>query len=427
MLWEAVKLAMSSIRRNVLRSVLTLLGIVIGVAAVIAMVTLGNGASSKVQENLAKLGSNMLIVRPGQSTFGPGGATDSRAFDERDVAALKTNLTGIRGVAPTAQKQAKAVFGALNYDTIGDRHQCRLVHRAGLDARGRPRLLRGRDARPAPPSASSATPSRANCSARRTRSASGCGIGNFSCEVIGRMAPKGQSAFGSDQDSIVVLPLRTYHRRIAGNTRIGTISISVTEAADIARVQRDAEDVLRERRRIVPGEEDDFTIRDMTQIANTMASTTTILTGLLGAVAAVSLLVGGIGIMNIMLVSVTERTREIGIRLAIGALERQVLTPVPGGGDRARAVRRHASASPSGLAIAAAGSRADGRALQRRPAGDRAGLRGLGADRRDLRLFPGTARGAARSDRGARGASRLHLPSAELLSASRLRGTRTVG
>jgi putative ABC transport system permease protein len=120
--------------------------------------------------------------------------------------------------------------------------------------------------------------------------------------------------------------LRTYQRRISGNTRINTISISVTNAAEIARVQRDAEDVLRERRRVAAGEEDDFTIRDMTQIANTMATTTTILTGLLGAVAAVSLLVGGIGIMNIMLVSVTERTREIGIRLAIGALERQVLS-----------------------------------------------------------------------------------------------------
>ena len=145
MLWEAVKLALSSIRRNKLRSVLTLLGIVIGVAAVIAMVTLGSGASSKVRENLAKLGSNMLIARPGQSTFGPGGASDSRAFDERDVAALKANLTGIRGVAPTAQKQAKAVFGALNYDTTRHRHQRRLVHRAGLGDRGRPSLHRRRD------------------------------------------------------------------------------------------------------------------------------------------------------------------------------------------------------------------------------------------------------------------------------------------
>jgi len=325
MLWETVKLAMSSIRRNVLRSVLTLLGIMIGVGAVIAMVTLGNGASSKVQENLAKLGSNMLIVRPGQSTFGPGGTSDARAFDERDVAALKNNLTGIKGVAPTAQKQAKTVYGSLNYDTsvTGTNSDWFAVQDWTLA-----------DGRVFSDSELRAGASVCVIGATITRELFGnqdpigerLRIGNFSCEVIGHMAAKGQSAFGSDQDSIVVLPLRTYHRRIAGNTRVGTISISVLDAADIARVQRDAEDVLRERRRIVPGEEDDFTIRDLTQILATMASTTTILTGLLGAVAAVSLLVGGIGIMNIMLVSVTERTREIGIRLAIGALERQVLT-----------------------------------------------------------------------------------------------------
>ena len=324
MLWEAMKLALSSIRRNKLRSVLTLLGIVIGVAAVIAMVTLGTGASDKVRENLAKLGSNMLIVRPGQATFGPG-STDARSFEERDVAALKSNLSGVRGVAPVAQKQVKAVFGALNYDasvtgttsdyfTVQDwtieegRAFTETEIRAGtsvcvIGATLVKELFAGQDPL-----------------GQRLR------IGKFSCEVIGKLGAKGQSAFGSDQDAIVVMPLRTYHRRLAGNNRIGTILISVAQASDITRVQREAEDVLRERRRVVPGEDDDFTIRDMTQITNTMASTTMILTGLLGAVAAVSLLVGGIGIMNIMLVSVTERTREIGIRLAIGALERQVLT-----------------------------------------------------------------------------------------------------
>ena len=151
-------------------------------------------------------------------------------------------------------------------------------------------------------------------------------VGSFACEVIGVLDSKGQSAFGTDQDNTVIMPLRTFHRRIAGNTRIGSISISVAERNDIPRVQAETEAVLREVRRVGNGEEDDFTVRDMTQIANTMAMTSTLLTGLLGAVAAVSLLVGGIGIMNIMLVSVTERTREIGIRLAIGALERQVLS-----------------------------------------------------------------------------------------------------
>jgi putative ABC transport system permease protein len=325
MLWETVKLALSSIQRNSLRSVLTLLGIVIGVAAVIAMVTLGSGASDKVRENLAKLGSNMLIVRPGQSTFGPGGASDARAFDERDVAALKANLTGIRGVAPTAQKQVKAVFGALNYDTsVTGTTSDWFTVQDWVIADGR--VFSPGEIRSGTTVCVIGSTIVRELFAGQDPVGERLRLGNFSCEVIGHMQSKGQSAFGSDQDSIVVLPLRTYHRRIAGNTRINTISISVIDAADISRVQRDAEDVLRERRRIVPGEEDDFTIRDMTQIANTMASTTTIMTGLLGAVAAVSLLVGGIGIMNIMLVSVTERTREIGIRLAIGALERQVLT-----------------------------------------------------------------------------------------------------
>ncbi len=325
MLWEAIKLASTSIRRNALRSVLTLLGIVIGVGAVIAMVTIGTGASQKVQENLAKLGSNMLIVRAGQSSFGPGSNNDARSFEERDVAALKANLSGVRGVAPSAQRNAKAVYGALNYDTsiTGTTSDYFIVQdwtlrdgrvfTAGEERSGTTVCVIGSTI--VKELFGSADPL-----GQRLR------IGNFACEVIGLLDSKGQSAFGSDQDSVVLLPLRTYHRRLAGNTRISSINISVTEAADIPRVQRDAEDVLRERRRVAPGEDDNFTVRDMTQIANTMAATTSVLTGLLGAVAAVSLLVGGIGIMNIMLVSVTERTREIGIRLAIGALERQVLT-----------------------------------------------------------------------------------------------------
>jgi putative ABC transport system permease protein len=147
-----------------------------------------------------------------------------------------------------------------------------------------------------------------------------------SCEVIGVLEAKGQSVVGTDQDDVVLMPLRAFHRRIAGNTDINTISISAKDGIDTAKVQADIERLLRERRNISHGEQDDFSIRDMKQLAQTQTATTSILTGLLGAVAAVSLLVGGIGIMNIMLVSVTERTREIGIRLAIGALEGQVLT-----------------------------------------------------------------------------------------------------
>ena len=151
-------------------------------------------------------------------------------------------------------------------------------------------------------------------------------VGSMPCTVVGTLAAKGQSAFGSDQDNTVVMPLRTFLRRIAGNTRIATISVSASTADDLAPVQATMVDILRDTRRVGETDSDDFTVRDLTQIAATMSSTTSLMTGLLGAVAAVSLLVGGIGIMNIMLVSVAERTREIGIRLAIGALANQVLT-----------------------------------------------------------------------------------------------------
>jgi putative ABC transport system permease protein len=150
-------------------------------------------------------------------------------------------------------------------------------------------------------------------------------VGNVSCDVIGVLAPKGQGAFGNDQDNTVVMPLRAFQRRIAGNTRISTIYVSVLNSADTPEVTANIEQILREVRRIGPGQDDTFTVRDMSQIISTMTSTSTLLTGLLSAVAGVSLLVGGIGIMNIMLVSVTERTREIGIRLAIGAHEKHIL------------------------------------------------------------------------------------------------------
>ena len=325
MLWETIKLALQSIRRNALRSVLTLLGIVIGVSAVIAMVTIGSGTSQKVQETLAKLGSNMLIVRPGQSTFGPGGTTEARAFEERDATILHANLTGIRAMAPSAQKGAKVVFGALNYDTtvtgtVSDFFEVLEWQLSSGRAFSEGETRSGTSVCVLGSTIVRELFGTLDPVGQRLR------VGSFSCEVIGVLESKGQSAFGTDQDNTVLLPLRTYQRRIAGNTRVASISISVAESADIPRVQAEAQDILRELRRIGPGEEDNFTVRDMTQIASTMASTSTLLTGLLGAVAAVSLLVGGIGIMNIMLVSVTERTREIGIRLAIGALERQVLT-----------------------------------------------------------------------------------------------------
>jgi putative ABC transport system permease protein len=269
----------------------------------------------------------MLVIRPGRDTFGPGGAGagEIRSFTERDVAALRDGLSDVRGVAPSATRQLKAVFGSENIDTTvtgTDEHF--FTVQDWVVAEGRP--FSDGDIRSASAVCIIGQTVRnvlfgpADSIGERIR------INGISCEVIGTVEAKGQSAFGSDQDSVVFMPLRTFQRRIAGNTKIPLIYVSVNTPEAIPLAQSTAEDILREQRRLAPGADDDFSVRDMTQMLNTLSSTTVLMTGLLSAVAGVSLLVGGIGIMNIMLVSVTERTREIGIRLAIGAVERQVLT-----------------------------------------------------------------------------------------------------
>jgi putative ABC transport system permease protein len=323
MLFETLKLAIQAIRRNALRSFLTLLGIVIGVAAVIAMVTIGNGTTAKVAADMAKLGSNLLFVRPGQ--FGPGrSSAQAKPFNSRDIAALRSQLSGTRAIAPVARGSATVVYGSENRNVTvtGTDNAYFITQDLGLKQgrqffegelrSGRAACLIGETVREE--LFGSLSPVGKNIR-----------VNKVSCEVIGLLEEKGQSSFGTDQDDIVLMPLRTYQRRIAGNTEIGTVYVSASDESQTGKVQADIERLLRERRNITPGKEDDFAVADMRQIAAAQTATTTILTILLGAVAGVSLLVGGIGIMNIMLVSVTERTREIGIRLAIGAKESQVL------------------------------------------------------------------------------------------------------
>jgi putative ABC transport system permease protein len=321
MLWNTFLLSMRAIRRNLLRSFLTVLGIVIGVAAVITMVTLGNGATKSVSDQISSMGSNLLMVIPGQR-FGPG--SDAPKFKSADVEAIRSQIGSIERVAPVVTKGATAVYQAKNWPTV--------VTGSNNDffQAGNWELATGRSFTDAEERAGKAVcvigeSVRNKLFGGENPVGSEIRIKQFSCEVIGLLKPKGQSAMGSDQDDTVIMPLRTVQRRLSGNQDINRLTVSVKNDASIDAAKSQLTLLMRERRNIGDNEEDDFRVMDTRQIAQTLTSTTKILTMLLGAVAAVSLLVGGIGIMNIMLVSVTERTREIGIRLAIGALESEVL------------------------------------------------------------------------------------------------------
>ena len=322
MLWNTLLLALRSIRRNLLRSFLTILGIVIGVAAVITMVTLGNGATKSVSDQISSMGSNLLMVMPGQR-FGPG-AIAGAPFKGADVDAVHNQITGARLVAPVVSKGATAVYQANNWSTVVTGSTNDYFEAANWQIATGRRFTESEE-RSGKAVCVIGESVRDKLFGRQNPVGSEIRIKQFSCEVIGLMKAKGQSSMGSDQDDIVVMPLRTVQRRLSGSQDINRMMISVKAGASIDAVKNQLTDLMRERRNISENEDDDFRVMDTRQIAETLTATTKILTMLLAAVAAVSLLVGGIGIMNIMLVSVTERTREIGIRLAIGALEREVL------------------------------------------------------------------------------------------------------
>jgi putative ABC transport system permease protein len=323
MLLNTILLALREIRRNVMRSVLTILGIVIGVAAVITMVTIGGGATVQVRQQIASMGSNLLMVSPGKR-LGPGQSTGNIPFKQSDAEAIARDINSVAAVAPVSSQNIQVVFGNQNWSTQvtgSDNQYFRVTNRS---------IRSGRQF-----SDSELRSGAAVCIVGETvlkklfggQEAMGekIRLQKLSCEVIGILKGKGQSTMGMDQDDIVVIPLSTYQRRIGGNQDVGLIQVSVQQGASTDKAQRDIRLLMRERRHLSPSDDDNFNVMDMKEITNMLTGTTQMMTALLSAVAAVSLLVGGIGIMNIMLVSVTERTREIGIRLAIGAFEREVL------------------------------------------------------------------------------------------------------
>lgn len=326
MLYSVFMLALRSVQRNVLRSFLTIMGIVIGVAAVITMVTLGNGATQAIRAQISGLGTNLLVIGRGQRLGGGGGGGGVPEFTEADAVAIQSQIGGVAAVAPTDRSPATVVANGRNWasNVTGSTN-------AWFET-GNWSLASGVVFTNEEQTAGAAVCIIGETVRRElfggVAGLTGLGqqlrVKQFSCEVVGILVSKGQGGQG-DQDDIVLVPLHTLQRRVIGNRKVNTLLVSMADGTDSKPLKAALTLLLRERRKLADGLDDNFNIFDTQQLAETLSSTTQLLTSLLGAVAAVSLLVGGIGIMNIMLVSVTERTREIGLRLAIGALESEVL------------------------------------------------------------------------------------------------------
>ncbi|MFA6966169.1 ABC transporter permease [Bosea sp. (in: a-proteobacteria)] len=330
-IFEAIRSALTAIGANALRSALTMLGIIIGVAAVIAMVAIGSGARERVTSQIKSLGANLAIIQSGNVTQGGArlGAGASSTLTDEDAGAIIKEVEDVVAAAPVIFTRAQAVYAGTNWSTQITATDLDFFAAREWDvAEGR--LFEPEELRKGEIVAVIGQTVAKNLFGEQNPLDQQFRIRNVPFKVIGVMAPKGQSALGQDQDDVIFVPLDTGRRRIIGRNyardrSVQTIMVKFASEGAIAPGIEQTGALLRQRHRLMADQDDDFIVRNLTEIANTATQAATTLSWLLAAVAGVSLLVGGIGIMNIMLVSVTERTREIGLRLAVGARQRDVL------------------------------------------------------------------------------------------------------
>jgi putative ABC transport system permease protein len=322
-LLNTITVALRALRRNLLRSVLTALGIIIGVAAVIAMVSIGNGAKSQVEGQIASLGQNIISVFPGNFTQGGvrGGFGTASTLTVEDALAIRNEVSGVANLSPDMRDRTQVLANGQNWSTnVQGEDVSYLDIRLWNIANGA--MFSEADVR----SGAKVCVIGKTVADQLFQGDDPIGqtlrIRNIPFKVTGVLAPKGFNFFGQDQDDVVIVPYTSHLKRIARRPFLNSITIQASSADQMARIQQDITDLLQQRRN---GKEPDFTVRNQQELAEAATATTKTMTVLLGAIAGVSLIVGGIGIMNIMLVSVTERTREIGIRLAVGAHGRDVL------------------------------------------------------------------------------------------------------
>jgi putative ABC transport system permease protein len=321
-----LKLAWQSILKNKMRTMLTMLGIVIGVGAVIVMVAVGNGAQSQIEASISSLGTNLIVVSPGTTAQGgvSQGAASFNRLTTTDAERLKLDGTTLAAVSPVIQTRAVVIGPAGNWRTsINGVSPDYFTIRDWSATSGD--LFDDTDVKAARKIALLGATVANNLFPGVDAVGAQIQIGHVPFTVSAVLAPKGQSATGTDQDDVVLMPYTTAQNRLSGNVRLGQILVSTFSPGDIPAAQSEISDIMRNTHKLGDSP-DDFTVRNQTEIAAAATSTTSVMSGLLAAIASISLVVGGIGIMNIMLVSVTERTREIGIRMAIGARGSDVLT-----------------------------------------------------------------------------------------------------